>query len=359
MVHSLDPRYPILWRSPDSLQVGLDRPVLTLTNVSTVTERVIAALVRGVSDTGVGLLARQIGVSEREVDEVLTELTPAMAPRATAESPSPPRRVIVDGTGPTAQQISEFLTQLGVEVVPSRAPVSSSSVSSSSVPSSSVPSSVSSGLSAADVDLVVLVAQFVIPPARYGGWLRRDIPHLPVVYSDTCVSIGPLVEPGTSACLYCVERARVDQDSSWPAIASQLMGRRALTEIQPLVTDAALRTARLVRAWLTEAPPTAAQLTEAQLTAAQLTVAQLTAAPPSADPGTAAPAGNRRWSEARMVWHVDAVSGRSTRSLVRPHPECGCRSLTETVNVRAAASVRSETVIRPRPMKGSGSTALE
>ena len=45
-------------------------------------------------------------------------------------------------------------------------------------------------------DLGIAVGHYVLDPESYGFWLRRDLPHLPVVFGDDSVTIGPLVEPG-------------------------------------------------------------------------------------------------------------------------------------------------------------------
>ncbi len=49
-------------------------------------------------------------------------------------------------------------------------------------------------------------------------------PHLAVVAGADRASVGPLVVPGRSACLRCLELHRTDRDPSWPAVAAQLAG---------------------------------------------------------------------------------------------------------------------------------------
>ena len=94
----------------------------------------------------------------------------------------------------------------------------------------------------------MLVGHYVLEPARHRRWLRRDIPHLPVVFSDGEIRVGPLVEPGHGPCLYCLELARVDEDPAWPAIACQLVGRDAPTETARASIDVATHVAGLVQA---------------------------------------------------------------------------------------------------------------
>jgi bacteriocin biosynthesis cyclodehydratase domain-containing protein len=65
-------------------------------------------------------------------------------------------------------------------------------------------------------------------PAIPPEWLRlvRHRPHLPVVIREVAATIGPLVIPGHTPCLRCVELARADRDPAWPALAAQLVTNR-------------------------------------------------------------------------------------------------------------------------------------
>ena len=73
-------------------------------------------------------------------------------------------------------------------------------------------------------DLVVLVGEQVLD-ARVGDDLvRRDVPHLGVVVGTDRVVVGPLVLPGRSACLRCLDLHRRDRDPAWPHLVAQLIG---------------------------------------------------------------------------------------------------------------------------------------
>jgi len=52
--------------------------------------------------------------------------------------------------------------------------------------------------------------------------LRLGIAHLPVQVLDATAWVGPLVLPGHTACLRCVDAHRRDRDPAWPAVAAQL-----------------------------------------------------------------------------------------------------------------------------------------
>lgn len=70
--------------------------------------------------------------------------------------------------------------------------------------------------------LAVLCARDAIAPDEGRVWQRAGTPHLPVVLRDEEVVIGPLVLPGHSPCLRCLDLHRRDRDSAWPRILTQL-----------------------------------------------------------------------------------------------------------------------------------------
>src|SRR4051794_25130621 len=57
---------------------------------------------------------------------------------------------------------------------------------------------------------------------------------------------GPLVLPGRSACLGCLELHRRARDPGWPAVAAQLMGREGHGEPEAAVATAALGVAQVL-----------------------------------------------------------------------------------------------------------------
>ena len=187
MVVRLDPRYPIVWRSPDSLQIGIAPPRALLDTVTTADEHMIVALGDGISESGLAMLGRAAGATTAQVETLLARVRGALL-----DAPVPPRRVQVSGAGRTADAVARALAGTGLEG------------------------------GGGHPDLVVLVAQYVVAPEHYGTWLRRDIVHLPVVVLDTTVEIGPFVEPGIGPCLYCLLAEATEMDPAWPAIAAQL-----------------------------------------------------------------------------------------------------------------------------------------
>jgi bacteriocin biosynthesis cyclodehydratase domain-containing protein len=48
------------------------------------------------------------------------------------------------------------------------------------------------------------------------------VPHLAVSASEAIGVVGPLVLPGRSACLRCLDLTRAERDPAWPLILAQL-----------------------------------------------------------------------------------------------------------------------------------------
>ena len=86
-------------------------------------------------------------------------------------------------------------------------------------------------------DLVVLVG--ITDPELAARLMRERIPHLAASASEAIGVVGPLVTPGRSACLRCLDLARTDRDPAWPLILAQLAGRQP----DPPACDASLAAA--------------------------------------------------------------------------------------------------------------------
>jgi bacteriocin biosynthesis cyclodehydratase domain-containing protein len=168
------------------------------------------------------MIARSAGLPD--LDALLTALAPALVDAS-------PRRevtVLVVGTGQTAERIIRTLAESGVRVL-------------------TAPDAATAERAACN--LAVAVGHFVLSPELRGLWLRRDIPHLPVVYSDTGAVVGPLVVAGSTPCLYCLDHHARDADAAWPAIAAQLWGRRSAAETPLTSREVAVIACRAVLDW--------------------------------------------------------------------------------------------------------------
>ncbi len=89
-------------------------------------------------------------------------------------------------------------------------------------------------------DLVVLAAMGAIPPDAGEPWLRRGIPHLPLVVQGHRVQVGPLIVGGSGPCLCCLDLHRRDRDAAWPALLSQLASRGPLLAEAPVSLESTL-----------------------------------------------------------------------------------------------------------------------
>jgi hypothetical protein len=81
-------------------------------------------------------------------------------------------------------------------------------------------------------DLVLLAAMGAVRADAGAPWLRRGIPHLPLVVQAHRVQVGPLITGGRGAlgpCLACMDLHRRDRDPAWPALLSQLSPRWPLS----------------------------------------------------------------------------------------------------------------------------------
>ncbi len=137
-------------------------------------------------------------------------------------------------------------------------------------------------------DLVVLTDVMVPEPAVVTELVASRVPHLIAYTLEGRVTVGPLVWPGRSSCLRCADLHRADVDLAWPKLAAQLVGR----------VPAAGLTATLLAA---------------ALTAEQVLVAL-------AGPGAGLPV-PPTWGAAL---ELDPVHGKLRRHLRPTHPRCGC-----------------------------------
>jgi hypothetical protein len=78
-----------------------------------------------------------------------------------------------------------------------------------------------------DPDLALIIAHRALPAHVHDGLLRHDVAHLPLVLRERDAVVGPLVEPGRTCCLRCVDLYRADRDPQWLSVVRQIGGRHA------------------------------------------------------------------------------------------------------------------------------------
>ncbi|MDF5755537.1 thiamine biosynthesis protein ThiF [Spongiactinospora sp. TRM90649] len=73
-------------------------------------------------------------------------------------------------------------------------------------------------------DLAILAPAEPLDHVMVGDLLDAGTPHLLVSAFEGFGSIGPLVVPGSTACLRCMELTRRDRDPEWPTVSARLGG---------------------------------------------------------------------------------------------------------------------------------------
>lgn len=95
-------------------------------------------------------------------------------------------------------------------------------------------------------DLVVLADALVPDPDLLLDLRARRVPHLAVHAHEGVAVVGPLVLPGRTSCLCCVQLRRSDLDPMWPRLAAQLVGAVPVADVGCTQVAAALATEQVL-----------------------------------------------------------------------------------------------------------------
>ena len=209
----LDPSLPVVWRSPEGLQIGVDPPIALIDSIDQRYLPVLAALHRGISEEGYDAIASHEGLTPEETDLFLDELSGALTPRTQDALP----RISIPGSTPPVASFARVLRDVGFrEEDPP--------------------------------DEARLVSAFVMSASAYRPWIATDIPHTPVIMSDQSITIGPRVTPGVGPCLHCVWENHAAREPALVALATQLSTLSAVTDTPSWPAVAAWHTRDLLRA---------------------------------------------------------------------------------------------------------------
>lgn len=85
-------------------------------------------------------------------------------------------------------------------------------------------------LQRSQASFAVLVGSAAPPGLTALSYGTRRLPHMSVSVRDGTVVVGPLVRPGASPCLNCLDLHRADRDPDWTVIAAQLHTSPDLSE---------------------------------------------------------------------------------------------------------------------------------
>jgi bacteriocin biosynthesis cyclodehydratase domain-containing protein len=262
---ALKPGLTAVWRDRDTLQIGIDpRRAVALSGMAGLAW--VISLLDGSRDRAQVIQAAvNRGVPAETAERVLALLSSAGAlddfPAATLRVLSQPLRtrlaaelatvslargdgdggartlarrlaaqVRIDGSGRVADGIASILTTSGVSCVmnPDPAPPAA--------PPAAAPARTAPPRSSRP-DLAVLTG-YRLPELQH-DLMRDQVPHLVASATEAIGIVGPLVKPGRTACLRCLDLLRTDHDPAWPLILAQLAGRTP----SPLACDAPLAAA--------------------------------------------------------------------------------------------------------------------
>lgn len=196
----LDSAAPPLWRADGSVQFGAPAVAVSPFTAPWV-DAVVTALTTGTSRTAVRGLARVHGAAEGHVDAFLEAVAPALVRRTRHP--------------PLAVQVADDLPPRAARAVLAALPARSRVMPWAGTASESV----SPGTR------VVLLAAHRVDPRRAGPFVRDDVTHLPLVLDGSTATIGPVVVPGRTACLACLDADQRASDAEWATVAAQLLGR--------------------------------------------------------------------------------------------------------------------------------------
>ena len=196
---TLDPRLPLVWQTPQTLQIGFDPPRVVLENLDSRLLPILSEIHKGISDTGVWMLARKSRIPDTLISAFLATLEPALAHPQPAQSP----RFALAGHPTLTRYASEVLHGVGLSVAQSN------------------------NAKPTPPGEVVFYSHFVPDPQHFHVWLREDRPHTPLVFTDQAAVIGPQIIPGVTRCLRCHLVGDPAKHPHRLAVASQLWGKAA------------------------------------------------------------------------------------------------------------------------------------
>ena len=201
-VYRLAKNLPLVWTSATSIQVGIDPPRARVDNIPDNAAPLLHALSQGTPASGLAMLARVHHVPQDWVEQLVTSLDPALSETV----PPEPLRVQVWSTSTAVTGFFSLARQCGVEVTaPETADVHD-------LPTNA---------------LVLLLADYLTHPRWADQLLEAGVAHCPVVFSDQTVSVGPVITPGNTPCLVCLESHRRDHTPGWLEVSSQMWGKQS------------------------------------------------------------------------------------------------------------------------------------
>jgi len=278
--------HPPLWRTPSSLQLGVD-DAIRLDAVRPWQERLLDALGAGIPDAMLMPLARSFGASDAEVTAFTARIEHALRRDAGARLAV---QVEVSDRLSAAERdaLDAGWEAAGLDRVAVR-------TWAADPPQRGIP--------------MIVVVDRILDPRRAARLVQADVTHLPVALAGDRVHVGPLVVPGRTACTACLHTRRSESDPDWPLLAAQLLGREPVRTDNALLVESALLAGRLLRDQLAGI-----------------------AVDPDDERGRASVSVGLSAGHARREWRAH-----------RPHERCLCRSPGGTATVAAGETPTAPT----------------
>jgi hypothetical protein len=143
---------------------------------------------------------------------------------------------------------------------------------------------------------LVLLADAAVPDTQLAKELfATGVAQLLVWAGEGTGVVGPLIVPGRSCCLHCIDQHKTDADAAWPVLATQLAARSQPADLASAQACAALAVSQALRV---------------------LDTPRIGIGPP------------RSVAELLPVWgtaiEIDTFTGETLRTSWQPHPRCAC-----------------------------------
>lgn len=196
----LDPSAPPLWRPDGSVQFGAPA-IARIPRADAWIDACVAALEQGTTAPALRALTRVHGGTDRDADALLAQVSPALR-RARRHAPF-------------VLQVGDDLSARAVQAVLAALPPRTRLIAWAG----RVTEPVARGTR------VVVLASHRVDPRRAAMYVRDDVVHLPLALDGASATVGPVVAPGRTACLACLDAVARHHDEQWPTLAAQLLAR--------------------------------------------------------------------------------------------------------------------------------------
>ncbi|PWJ54846.1 bacteriocin biosynthesis cyclodehydratase domain-containing protein [Quadrisphaera granulorum] len=238
------------WRSPGRLQLGVGASAHVLEGLTSADELVVDALGTGADVPSLEHLASLHGSPPGRTVALVEALAAIGALEEVPPSPAPAGQpgggslrgacVAVLGASPTGRAVALGLAAAGTGtvLVEDEAPVTRADVGPGAFGLTDLglprgvaaaravarhhPSTTTQARELVRPDVVVLLASGAHDARTSEPLVREEVVHLGVLQLGASAVVGPLVRPGATACLRCLDLHRTDRDPEWPRLLPQL-----------------------------------------------------------------------------------------------------------------------------------------